>query len=284
MESDWDLCDSDSEREKLEKEHKNCFDQAIPGSKMKSLAYRSKTGKSMSTAALVVHQDPVFSVKEPGTKTSISKTEHLKQALRKMGFSSPPKSLPTSFLLATSQQFSQGQIERFTSDLKLGFSNPLPYFFAGSFIFPATLRAVTNGLTLKTIASQMCPATLHGFALRCVPWAEWPAIVQVSGPKAEEAVIHGMMVFGMPESQRARIHRFEGGMFDLRRVSVDLELADGKLAKHDAGVYIWNGSESKLVPREEKIWSPDTLLGSNWHRKNISLAAKEEEEMELNLA
>lgn len=117
----------------------------------------------------------------------------------------------------------QATITRFTPEQVKSYSgvtslDALSYFFAGSFIFPAALQAVTKGLTLKKLASDMmCPATLRGYELRCVSWSEFPAIIPSSDPNA---LIYGMMVIDMPQSQRAKIHRFEGGMFDLTPTSV----------------------------------------------------------------
>lgn len=123
----------------------------------------------------------------------------------------------------------------------------------------------------------MYPATLRGYELRCVSWSEFPAIIPSSDP---DALVHGMMVIDMSESQRAKIHRFEGGMFDLKPASVKIEMADGNERRQNVGVYVWNGDHSKLCPKSKK-WSPEMLLSSNWHLQNINAVAEEEENMVL---
>ncbi|OCL07805.1 hypothetical protein AOQ84DRAFT_294388, partial [Glonium stellatum] len=91
--------------------------------------------------------------------------------------------------------------------------------------------------------------------------------------------VHGMLVFGMLDSQRRAIHAFENGMFDLRRVDVQVELRDGSTITHEAGVYVWSQEETKLVPPEERRWSPSDLMQSEWFLANIALARAEEEQL-----
>lgn len=123
----------------------------------------------------------------------------------------------------------------------------------------------------------MCPATLRGYELRCVSWSEFPAIIPSSDP---DASVQGMMVIDVPEHQRAKIHRFEGGMFDLKPATVNVELADGMEMEQAVAVYVWNGDIGKLCPKSKK-WSAEMLLSSKWHRQNISVVAKEEESIAI---
>lgn len=69
-------------------------------------------------------------------------------------------------------------------------------------------------------------------------------------------------------------------MFDLKLASVEIELIDGNEIRQDVGVYVWNRDHSKLCPKSKK-WSPEILLSSEWHLKNINVVAKEEEEISL---
>lgn len=293
--SEWDLCedapaavcadpdDGQKQPNDIPSEEPDSKEEEI-ASKLKRKLHISKGG-ILDTGLKPTEPDPKFYPVEPKDDSNSQSNGHdayqegdsLRKTLADMGFTTLPSALPKSFLRAAANRFTKEQVEQFTADLKLGYNNPLPYFVCGSFMFPATLRAITTGLTLGMLAANMCPATLRGFERRCVLSAEWPAIVPAADPHAEEAVVQGMMVFGIADSQRARVHRFEGGMFDLRRVTVQMELKDGSMWNHEAGVYVWNRAESRLLPLAEKKWSPDMLLTSQWHLRVISRTAKEEE-------
>ncbi|KAE9989180.1 hypothetical protein Vi05172_g6321 [Venturia inaequalis] len=274
--SDWDFCDSESDLEKHTKdEHKYCFDQAIPASKLENLAHRPKAsqcqppGHHETTATKLVTQPVVvFSDRLSGMRCG--------KTLEGMGISHRASDLPKSFLKATATRFSSEQLKPYFGVTSL---ESRPYFFAGSFIFPATLNAATGGvLALEKLASEMmCPATLRGYELRCVSWSEFPAIIPSSDP---DALVQGMMVINVPQSQRAKIHRFEGGMFDLKPASVNIELVDGIDMKQDVAVYVWNGGHDKLCPKSKK-WSPEMLLSSKWHRQNVSVVAEDEDNIAL---
>lgn len=57
-------------------------------------------------------------------------------------------------------------------------------------------------------------------------------------------------------------------------------MADRNELRQNVGVFVWNHDHSKLCPKSKK-WSPEMLLSSEWHLTNISVVAKEEEEINL---
>ena len=214
---------------------------------------------------------------QPHAATNASKGVFaLEQGIRHIGFQSSPEFLPESMQIALGNRFTLSQVHRFREDSELAFSHPLPYFFSGSFMFPATLRVVTKGRSLRDIAKSMTPSTLRGYKLCAVKRRPWPAMLPSSNPNDK---VRGMVVFGMLDSQRKAIHAFENGMFDLRRVNVEIELQDGSKMTHEAGIYVWNQAESRLVPPEQKQWSPSSLMQSQWFLSNIALARAEEEQL-----
>ncbi|KAF2714608.1 hypothetical protein K504DRAFT_368424 [Pleomassaria siparia CBS 279.74] len=85
-----------------------------------------------------------------------------------------------------------------------------------------------------------------------------------------------MLVFGMLNSQREAIHRFQNGMFDLRRAKVDVELLDGEKVEVDAGVYVWNRDPGSLVAIEERAWRVEDAMESEWFQYIVKRAEGEE--------
>ena len=215
------------------------------------------------------------------SRPPISISPATQELLLDLGFTpesaSPQSTLPPSFLLATANRLTRDDIQRFKEEAELNFTHSLPYFFSGSFMFPAAIHAVVNGMSLATIAKGMTPATLHGYRRAKVKGMPWPAMEAVDGKDKESSSIRGMLLFGMLEGQRKAIHRFEGGMFDLRRTKVEIELKGGEKLELDAGVYVWNGERGMLGGREEK-WSIEGLLGSRWFTNVVKRAEGEESE------
>ncbi|KAF2497802.1 hypothetical protein BU16DRAFT_606525 [Lophium mytilinum] len=181
--------------------------------------------------------------------------------------------LPKSLTIALASRFTLNQIAQFHSDAQLAFSHPLPYFFAGSFIFPAALRAVTHGRILRQVAESMTPAVVRSFKRHAVRGMSWPAMLPSTSP---EDAVEGMLVFGMLDSQRKALHAFQGSMFDLRRVKVEVELVGGGVVECEAGIYVWNRGEGSLVTTEEREWGIGDLMGSEWFAKVIAGTVEEE--------
>jgi hypothetical protein len=294
--SEWDLCEDVSELTIQQKNESDVVDNKSEDDRIfETLKDRKKDKKpeiDKETAKILqkyknlardrrpgtfnFHDDPKFYATSKKASTPVSQMS-LEEQIRAFGFTSETAlDLPKSFLMALQNRFSHSDIIRFREDLKLGFNNPLPYFVLGSFMFPATLRAVTTSWTLRDLAMSMCPATVRGYQRRCVPWAQWPAVLPA--PSEVAAEIKGMLVFGITESQRSRIHAFEGGMFDLKRVEVEVELSNGEIWKHEAGMYVWNKGE-EILNGPEKAWSPSMLMTSEWHQRNIERASAEEEDL-----
>jgi len=180
--------------------------------------------------------------------------------LQKIGFDATAY-LPKSFVMAIENLLRKDDIENFRLEMKLGFSQDLPYFFAGAFMFPATIRAVTNGTTVQGIISSMTAATLRGYKLHAVKGGPWPALSPSNDPRDE---VTGMAVFGLHDSQRQSIHRFYGGMFDFKRAIIEIEMFEGVVIPLEVGVYVWNRSDDDLIPTELATWDPNEMLRSDW--------------------
>ncbi|EMD95760.1 hypothetical protein COCC4DRAFT_29361 [Bipolaris maydis ATCC 48331] len=73
-----------------------------------------------------------------------------------------------------------------------------------------------------------------------------------------------MMIFGLNGADRKAMDAFQGGMYDLSRVTVEIEVEDGTKEFHEALAYIWNGPSTQLVPVEDMSWSPFDMLRDKW--------------------
>ncbi|KAF2105922.1 hypothetical protein BDV96DRAFT_591789 [Lophiotrema nucula] len=196
---------------------------------------------------------------------------------RGLGYSGDVSSLPRSLQIAINNRFTRQDLTTFKEDAELNFTHALPYFFSGSFIFPSCLRAVTDGTTLLSVANSMTPATLYGFNRFAVKGQPWPAMLPSTN---SNDLVKGMLVFGMLDSQRRAIHRFENSMFDLRRTNAEIELMDGHKMIVDTGVYVWNREPGRLVSRDVKCWRLEDLMESSWFNFNIRSAEEEEKLLE----
>lgn len=205
---------------------------------------------------------------------SEAQKERLAVMLRRMSLRHSLSDIPCSFLIALANRFTLRQIQQFRVDMNLAFSQFLPFFFCGAFIFPSTVRMKTYGTTLRGIAEAMTVATIRGYRRHAVRRASWPAMVPTNDPRDK---ICGMVVFGLQDSQRRSIHEFQSGMFDFKRDNVEIELRDGSKIQQEVGLYVWNQPPSLLVPIEERMWSPSDLLESEWFSYITEGCAEEEE-------
>ncbi|KAF2735911.1 hypothetical protein EJ04DRAFT_511370 [Polyplosphaeria fusca] len=258
----------------LNKDHKVVDFQS---SKFQASKYKMKGKHALIRQFSELQLGPSEVSVTPSASASSSIPQDAATMIKELGFSGDDiSSLPRSFIIAVNNRFTRDDLARFQEDAELNFSHSLPYFFSGSFIFPSCLRAVTDGTTLLSVARSMTPATLLGhnrFAVRGQPW---PAMLPSINP---EDCVKGFLVFGMLDSQRRAIHRFENNMFDLRRTKAEIELKDGERVTMDTGVYVWNQEPDRLVKKEETEWRVEHLIGSSWFNGIIQRA--EEEEMML---
>ena len=179
-----------------------------------------------------------------------------------MGFFGDPDKLPKSFRVAVKNRFTRQQVEDIYADLRLAFSHTRPFFFVGAYMFPSTVRLKTRGTSLRSIAKNMTPAIIRDYNRHAVYGADWPALA----PSIHETdFVKGMAVFGLQDSQRMRIHEFQGNMFDLKRETVEIELNDGSSMELEACVYVWNQDGRLLVPVEWATWSPEDFLQSEFY-------------------
>jgi hypothetical protein len=192
--------------------------------------------------------------------------------LQKMGFTGPYSTLPKSFLLAvhnriTRDQFLQPRIRT------LPFKQYAPLFTVGAFLFPGTICAITDRKSLRDIAQNMTPAMLRGYQRRSVEGRSFPALVPSSDPIVE---VTGMLVFGLDSTDRKTMHAFQNDMYDLSRVTVEVELQDRTKEFHEAVAYIWNGPLAELVPLENRSWSPSDMLRDEWMLGILEVVEHEE--------
>ncbi|KAF2198044.1 hypothetical protein GQ43DRAFT_443692 [Delitschia confertaspora ATCC 74209] len=319
VEGDWDLCNEVSIRSLPETERINPEEEklvlsfashqaTIPNKTTFSESAKKKSHLSYDSADNFNEQFSRLSTIPLPSSTGIQITGAKKkpptssQILKELGYTgSDPTSLPRSLHLAISNRLTREDLNRFHQDAELNFTSSLPYFFSGSFIFPSAVRAVTNATTLMGVARSMTPAVLKGYRRFKVRGAPWPAMAEELVPQPEEEgeidsatlvegstasgnitppQVCGMLLFGMLDSQRRALHRFENGMFDLRRAKVSFFLQDGEEAEIEAGVYVWNRGRNRLVPNEQQEWKVEDLVQSAWFGRVISRAEEEERTLE----
>lgn len=148
-------------------------------------------------------------------------------------------------------------------EISTGTANQLPYFFYGAGAFPNLLRRVIGEPTTNLLTSRMTPAYIKSAKRLAVRGKPYPALVRTDN---EDDIVPGMLVFGIKEQQRARIEEFEGKQFELSTGYVTVELADGRIADTKVGVHVWTSDPSALVPREERVWTLEDILQSEWYR------------------
>jgi hypothetical protein len=85
-----------------------------------------------------------------------------------------------------------------------------------------------------------------------------------------------MAVFGLHNSQRQSIHRFQGGMLDFKRAIIEVKMLEGTVMPLEVGVYVWNRSDDDLIPTELATWDPDEMLRNDWLRSIFELVRPEE--------
>ncbi|KAK5044933.1 hypothetical protein LTR84_010305 [Exophiala bonariae] len=180
--------------------------------------------------------------------------------LRRIGFDRMD-GLPLSFIMAVENRLDKVKIQTSYLGVRRDFYYHPPYFFAGSLMFPSTIRAISSGISLGYIVSTMAVATLRGYKRHAVTGSPWPAFSPSDDPRDE---ITGLVCFGINSSQRQRIHDFQGGMFDLRKAIIDIDSGNGDTLPCQAELYVWNQSPNKLIPTNLMKWSPDSMLKDDW--------------------
>ncbi|KAM7194157.1 hypothetical protein V8F20_008077 [Naviculisporaceae sp. PSN 640] len=172
--------------------------------------------------------------------------------------------LPPSLITAVRNRLSMAYL---TTSLTAAKSSPkpyatLPHFVFGAFIFPTVVSAVVRDLSREEVARCMTPGTLKGYKKCGVKHATFPAAFPTSEAGAE---IHGMVIFGMdtPE-RRAKMEKFQAGMYDLQRGIAEVVSAEGETIQHEVVVYVWNGPSSGLFTPEERKWCASAMMRGDW--------------------
>jgi hypothetical protein len=205
---------------------------------------------------------------------SMNSTEKLRR-LREVYDPELTARLPNSLILAAHNKLSSHDIAAFGKALEEGGNSDLPYFFYGSAMFPAVIKQIANlPGDLRSIIHRMTPGLLIGYTRHAVCGKQsFPAIIPSGSSKTS---VTGMICFGIKDMARPRIHAFESGMFELRRVSVLLEVHEDKTKEIECGVYIWKGQLANLEPLEEKEWTLRDLMESTWHLGNLERFEQED--------
>ena len=194
----------------------------------------------------------------------------LREGRHKLGFESQLSSLPESLKIALSNRFSRQQISDWRQEMTLAMSSVVPFFFAGSFIFPSTIRLRTNGTSLHALAAVMTPARVFGYHTFAVEDAVWPALYPCrasQGSASRQDSASGMLCFGLRDSQRKSIFDFQNGMFDLKFEMAEVELADGAgTVELKAGCFVWSRDPSHLLPLAEAKWSPTRFMQTSFYK------------------
>lgn len=119
---------------------------------------------------------------------------------------------------------------------------PTRLFVYGTLLFDA-VRARVAGRALPAR-----PATLPGYARRAVHGAVYPGVVREPG-----AATHGLLVEGVDARALARLDRFEGRLYERRRLPV--RLAEGGFVH--AGVYLVPPARRRALA--DAPWDPDAF-------------------------
>jgi hypothetical protein len=180
--------------------------------------------------------------------------------------------------MAVENMLSKRDIESLYPASRLGLSQDLPYFFAGSLMFPGSIRALSSGVSLQGIISTMTVATLHGYKRHAVKGAPYPAFSPSDNLRDK---VTGLACFGLNAAQRKRIHDFNGRMFDLRRATIEIELSDGDIMPLEAGLYVWNKSRHHLFSTDLVVWSPHEMLQADWFQNIVEETREEETALEI---
>jgi hypothetical protein len=190
--------------------------------------------------------------------------------VKDFGFRERPEELPKPLQIAMANRLAKWQVERLASQ------RHRPFFFVGTWIFPAGAWALTFGIgwmSLQDIANSMTLATLRGYNRHAVKSQNRPALYPGS---SVHSAAKGMILFGLHEYHQT-IHELQGGMYDRKKEIVEIELADSSSMQVEVDVYVWNGEVSELFPLTEKDWSPMDFLNSPFYEPMAIACANAEE-------
>jgi hypothetical protein len=270
---EWDLCDRPTKTHQAPSP-KELYRYRVIDGKKSGLVKPSLRANVGLKSGLPVQINPELLPEDIRQLQEDIDTEGLKRKLKIVHLPELDESLPHSMKISTRNRMSLQEIQEINDELEEGGNSTLPYFFYGSFMFPSVIRNISNpSLSLLEMTSRMMPAVLRGYTLHAVRSQAYPAILPSTGMND---TVTGMLIFGIPDRARADIHRFENGMFDLRKVKGVCELDSGELESVTCAVYVWNKGMEGLVGREERLWSIRELMVSAWHLRNLETARREE--------
>lgn len=118
--------------------------------------------------------------------------------------------------------------------------------------------------------SLITPATLSGFQRFAIKNTIFPAVLDAfSG-----TLVEGLVLFGLTSAQRGRIDNFEGGRYSREAHDVRITLASGEEEIIEADVYVWARDPSELQEQEEKLWSLEEFLKTQFCKEHLSRASR----------
>lgn len=159
--------------------------------------------------------------------------------------------IPPSYLYALGNRLTSQQVDAFCT------SSTRPSFFYGSLMFPKLISDVTQNADLDGIIKNMTPATLPDYRRFAIKWADFPAVLPSEDPND---AVDGVLMFGLNEVEKDRLHCYENGLYTVELAGVEIELSDDSSLTLAADVYVWKGPLDDLV--EGKVWRVDEFLRS----------------------
>ncbi|KAI9822540.1 MAG: hypothetical protein M1827_000259 [Pycnora praestabilis] len=172
--------------------------------------------------------------------------------------------LPKSLNIAQQNRFTSGEVDQFFEQAQAS----RPSFVYGSLMFPSAINTITQEASLLSVAKSMTPAILTAYQRYAVDGASYPAILPSDHA---DASVNGFLIFGLTREGKAAIDNFEGGLYDLTKVTVRVTLADGKTREIEAEAYVWRGYRDDLVEISQGEWTLEAFMGSsfyNWFSSN----------------
>ncbi|KAJ5371253.1 uncharacterized protein N7496_007345 [Penicillium cataractarum] len=145
-----------------------------------------------------------------------------------------------------------------------------PRFVYGPLVLPTVLKYYTDSPKSYPMEKYMTKATLHGYELYQIAEKSVPVIARSANP---DAIVKGMVVFNLGDSERNDISELEICLKHLEAVQVEIECMAGKKPKRfvDAGTFVWSGSVDGLIRMYSASWDPTSFVNSSFYR-NIRLS------------
>lgn len=146
-------------------------------------------------------------------------------------------------------------------------------------MLPTVLKYFLHADQSGSISQRMTPARLRGYKLHQFSTSSTPVIVPAAEPTA---VVEGILVLGLDDTQRNAIYEVEGGLMHLVGVEVQVsqrqragayEMQCARLV--DTGTFVWKGSRDGLAPLSGVSWCVDGFLTGQFYRYIVQSQRRE---------